>query len=125
MKMLHLCLRVFDLEESLKFYKEAIGLIESKRKDFPENEFTLVYLTDEEGKYELELTYNYGQKEKYSIGNGFSHTAVGTEDLESSRDKHREMGYEVTDIMGLSDDSARYYFVTDPDGYRVEVIEIK
>lgn len=121
-KMLHTCIRVKDLESSLKFYKEAIGLVETRRKDFPEHKFTLVYLSDEDGNYELELTYNYDQEIPYEIGNGFSHTAVSVDDLEASREKHKEMGYQVTDLMGLPGTPPEYYFVTDPDGYRVEVI---
>lgn len=125
MKMLHLCIRVMDLEKSLKFYKEAIGLIETRRKDDPVNKFTLVYLSDREGGYELELTYNYDQEEPYVIGNGFSHTAVEADDLEEMRKTHQEMGYEVGEIKGLANSDTRFYFVTDPDGYRVEVIQAK
>ncbi|SKC84832.1 lactoylglutathione lyase [Maledivibacter halophilus] len=121
-KMLHTCIRVMDLEKSLKFYKEALGLIEQKRKDFPEHKFTLVYLSDESGNYELELTYNYNPDKPYEIGNGFSHIAVAVDDLEGSRERHKEMGYEVTKLMGLPGSPPRYYFVTDPDGYEVEVI---
>lgn len=121
-KLLHTCLRVMDLEESLKFYKDAIGLIESERKDFPENKFTLVYLTDEDKNYELELTYNYDQEKAYEIGDGYSHMAVSVEDLEGARAKHQEMGYEVSKLSGLPGQDPKYYFVTDPDGYRVEVI---
>ncbi|AFS78125.1 glyoxalase/bleomycin resistance protein/dioxygenase [Gottschalkia acidurici 9a] len=121
-KMLHTCIRVKDLEESLKFYKEAIGLIEKKRIDHPDYKFTLVYLSDEVGSYDLELTYNYDQETPYEIGNGFSHTAVSVDDLEGSRERHIEMGYTVTDLMGLPGEAPGYYFVTDPDGYRVEVI---
>ncbi len=120
-KLLHLCLRVGNLEESLKFYTEAIGLKISEKKDFPEHKFTLVYLTDENGHFELELTYNY-DTDSYEVGNGYSHFAVTVDDLEGSRDKHMEMGYEVTKLSGLPGEQPRYYFVTDPDGYRVEVI---
>lgn len=121
-KMLHTCIRVMDLEKSLKFYKEAIGLVEKKRIDYPEHKFTLVYLSDELGHYELELTYNYNPDKPYEIGNGFSHLAVSVDDLEGSRERHKEMGYTVTELMGLPDSPPKYYFVTDPDGYRVEVI---
>ena len=72
-KMLHTCIRVMDLEKSLKFYKEALGLIETRRKDFPEHKFTLVYLSNELGGYEVELTYNYNPEKPYELGNGFSH----------------------------------------------------
>lgn len=123
-KMLHTCLRVKDLQASIKFYQEALGLKEVLRKDFPEHKFTIVYLSDEFKKYELELTYNYDTKENYTMGNGFSHTAVGTEDIKSLREKHIEKGYEVTDIKSLPDGGVEFYFVTDPDGYKVEVIKI-
>lgn len=121
-KMLHVCIRVMDLDKSLEFYKDAIGLVETRRKDFPEHGFTLAYLSDEEGKYELELTYNYDQKEPYIIGNGYSHIAVGVKDLEGARAKHEKMGYEVTNLSGLPGTPPTFYFVTDPDGYRVEMI---
>ena len=122
MKMLHVCIRVMDLEKSLAFYKEALGLIETRRKEFLEHKFSLVYLSDREGGYELELTYNYHPEKPYEIGNGFSHIAVGTKDLEGTHEKHKEMGYEVTPLKGLPGEAPRYYFVTDPDGYKVEVI---
>lgn len=124
-KMLHVCIRVMDLEKSVEFYRDAIGLIETRQKDFPEHGFTLVYLSDEDGKYELELTYNYDQKEPYTIGNGYSHIAVSVEDLEGAREKHIEMGYEVTKLSGLPGTDPSFYFVTDPDGYRVEMIRSK
>lgn len=121
-KMLHTCIRVMDLEKSLKFYQEALGLVETRRKDFPEDKFTLVFLSDEDKNYEMELTYNYNPDKPYEIGNGFSHIAVSVEDLEASRERHKEMGYKVTKLMGLSGEKPRFYFVTDPDGYDVEVI---
>lgn len=124
-KLLHTCIRVMDLKKSLEFYKSAIGLVETRVKDFPEHKFTLVYLSDEDKNYELELTYNYDQEEKYQIGNGFSHLAVGVLDLEATRQTHIELGYEVSKLSGLPGSDTRYYFVTDPDGYRVEVISLE
>lgn len=121
-KMLHTCIRVMDLEKSLRFYKEALGLKETRRKDYPKDGFTLVFLSDDSGNYELELTYNYNPEKPYVIGDGFSHIAVSVEDLEASRDKHMEMGYEVTELIGLPGEKPRFYFVTDPDGYDVEII---
>lgn len=124
-KFLHTCIRVMDLEKSLKFYEEGLGLKETKRRDFPNDEFTLVFLSDEAGEYEIELTYNYNPEKPYDIGNGFSHIAVSVEDLEASRERHLKMGYEVTELMGLPGEQPRYYFVTDPDGYDVEVIRAR
>lgn len=121
-KMLHTCIRVMDLEKSLDFYKNALGLVEVRRRDVPEHEFTLVFLSDKDGHYSLELTYNYNPEKPYVIGNGFSHIAVSVNDLEASRERHKEMGYKVSELTGLPGSSTRYYFVTDPDGYDVEVI---
>ena len=123
-KMLHTCIRVKDLDKSLKFYKEALGLIETRRMDYPEYKFSLVYLSDKEDGYEVELTYNYDQEKPYDLGNGFSHIAVGVEDIEAERERHISLGYDVTPKKGLSDGAATYYFVTDPDGYKVEVIKL-
>lgn len=124
-KMLHTCIRVKDLEKSLKFYREALGLIKTGEKNFPEQKFSLVYLSNEVGGYEIELTYNYDVEQPYEIGNGFSHLAVGADNIEEMREKHIALGYEVTPLKGLPGEAPRYYFVTDPDGYRVEVIRNK
>ena len=70
-KMLHTCIRVMDLEKSLEFYQNALGLIETRRKEFPEHKFTLVYLSDKEGGYELELTYNYNPEKPYEYWKWF------------------------------------------------------
>ena len=121
-KMLHTCIRVMDLEKSLEFYKNALGLVETRRKDFPEHKFTLVYLSDVPGGYEVDLTYNYNPEVTYDVGNGCSHIAIAHDNIESLREKHSEMGYEVTDLKGLPGEKPHYYFVTDPDGYKVEVI---
>lgn len=124
-KMLHTCIRVMDLEKSMKFYTEALGLIEIGRRDFPEHEFTLVFLTDEDRNYEIELTYNYNPEKPYTIGDGFSHLAFSTENLEETRKRHKEMGYKVSELMGLPGNPPGYYFVTDPDGFEVEIIRAK
>ncbi|OEG62517.1 MAG: lactoylglutathione lyase [Halanaerobium sp. MDAL1] len=118
----HSCIRVMDLEKSIDFYKNALNLEESRRRDFPEDKFTLVYLTDQKGNFELELTYNYDREEPYTIGNGYSHIAVKVDDLEKSYQRHQEAGYKVGDLKSLSEGSAGYYFITDPDGYRTEII---
>ena len=124
-KFLHSCIRVMDLDKSLNFYKDALGFQETRMKDYPEDEFTLVFLSDSNRNFELELTYNYDREVPYEIGNGYSHIAVSVDDLESSRERHINMGYEATELMGLPGSPPRYYFITDPDGYEIEIIRAK
>lgn len=121
MKMAHTCVRVKDLEASVAFYQKAFGFEESRRRDFPEAKFTLVYLTLPGDEYELELTYNYDH-EAYDLGNGYGHIAIATEDVAALHKKHQEAGFEVTDLKGLPGVPPSYYFIIDPDGYKVEVI---
>ncbi len=124
-KMLHTCVRVMDLTKSLAFYTEGLGMQEVKRLDYPEYEFTLVYLAFEQGDYELELTYNYHREQPYELGNGYSHIAIGVDDLVASYEGHKAKGYELTALKGLPGQKPNYYFVTDPDGYKVEIIQNK
>ncbi len=121
-RTLHTCIRVLDLEKSLEFYQKALGLKECSRKDDPVKKFTLVYLCDDTNGHEIELTYNYDQKEPYVIGTGYSHVAFEVEDLEKAHAFHTELGYTCTNIYSISDKPGNIYFVTDPDGYKVEII---
>ncbi|MCL1998558.1 MAG: VOC family protein [Turicibacter sp.] len=124
MKMTHTSYRVKDLEASLKFYKEAFDFSESRRRDFPEYKFTLVYMTLPGEEYELELTYNYDHP-GYNIGDGYGHIAISTDILEELHKKHKDKGFKVTDLSGLPGTPPSYYFITDPDGYQIEVIRSK
>ncbi|MGC6768012.1 lactoylglutathione lyase [Enterococcus sp. LJL128] len=124
MKMAHTCVRVKDLDASLAFYKEAFGFEESRRRDFPEHKFALVYLTLPGDDYELELTYNYDH-EAYDLGNGYGHIAISTDDIEALHEKQKAAGFNVTDMKGLPGTPPSYFFITDPDGYKVEVIRTK
>ncbi|OJG80975.1 lactoylglutathione lyase [Enterococcus pallens] len=110
-----------DLEASVKFYQDAFGFEESRRRDFPEAEFTLVYLTLPGDSYELELTYNYNH-EAYDLGNGYGHIAISSDDIQALHEKHQAAGFNVTDMKGLPGTDPSYYFITDPDGYKIEVI---
>ncbi len=124
MKFLHTMIRVKDLEKSVDFYTKELGFIESRRKEYPDKEFDLVFLTLPGSEdYELELTYNYNREEGYDLGTGYGHIAISHPDIKSFRKKLMEKGFEVTEIRGLSKDSSKYFFVTDPDGYRIEIIE--
>jgi len=124
MKMAHTCYRVKDLEKSLAFYKTAFPFTESRRKDFPEHKFTLVYLTLPGQDYELELTYNYDHP-GYDLGNGYGHIAIAVNNLEELHAIHKESGFEVGDLKGLPGQPSHFYFITDPDGYKVEVIKMR
>ncbi|MBO0457413.1 VOC family protein [Enterococcus hulanensis] len=121
MKMAHTCVRVKDLEASVKFYQEAFGFEESRRRDFPDAKFTLVYLTLPGDDYELELTYNYDHA-AYDLGDGYGHIAIRSEDIEKLHGEQKNKGFNVTDMKGLPGTDPSYYFITDPDGYKIEVI---
>ncbi|MDO4813920.1 MAG: VOC family protein [Gemella sp.] len=123
-KMAHTCYRVANLEESVKFYTEAFDFSISRKRDFPEHKFTLVYLTLPGETYELELTYNYDHG-PYELGTGYGHIAIAVDNLEELHAKHKAAGYNVTDLKGLPGIPPSYYFIMDPDGYKVEVIRIK
>ena len=123
-KFIHNCVRVKDLEASLKFYKEALGFKEARRNDFPEYKFTLVYLQlEDDPDYELELTYNYDH-EAYDLGDGYGHIAVGVDDLEATHQAHKEAGYTVTDLSGLPGKPKMYSSINDPDGSKIEAISL-
>lgn len=122
MKMVHTCVRVKDLEKSLTFYKEAFNFEEVNRKDFPDNKFTLVYLSLPGDEYQLELTYNYDHP-GYNLGDGYGHIAIAVADVPQMHEKHKAENLEVTDLKGLPNSEFRYYFVIDPDGYKIEVVQ--
>jgi len=122
-KLIHSMIRVQDLDRSLAFYGRAFGLAESHRMEFPT--FKLVYLRDAESGSEIELTWNQGQAEPYTHGTGYGHVAFCVEDLEAHRAALIALGYAAGDIKSLVSPagSARFYFTTDPDGYKIEVLE--
>ncbi|OON95206.1 MAG: lactoylglutathione lyase [Epulopiscium sp. Nele67-Bin005] len=124
-KLEHACIRVFDLDKSQKFYEDALGLEVVNKKDFSEYKFTLVYMSDENRNFEIELTYNYDTEKPYELGHGFSHFAVVTEDINASFANHEKMGVTCTPIKSLGEGFATFYFIEDPDGYKIEVIEKK
>lgn len=124
MKMAHTCVRVKNLELSLEFYTKAFGFEVSRKRDFPEHKFTLAYLTLPGDDYELELTYNY-DSEGYDLGNGYGHIAISSADLEGLHKKQKEAGFNVTDLKNLPGVPPSYYFIVDPDGYKIEVIREK
>lgn len=123
-KIIHSMIRVLDLDRSLAFYREAFGLTESHRLDFPD--FALVYLRNDENDVELELTLNKGRTEPYSHGSGYGHIAVCVDDAASERERFQTLGYTPRELVEFAPDGqllARFFFVTDPDGYEIEVLE--
>ena len=113
----HNNLNVLDLEKSINFYKEALGLKEVKRKEATDGSFILVFLGDETTPHRLELTWLRERKEPYDLGDNEIHLAFYVDDFEAAHELHRKMGcicYE-NEAMGL-------YFINDPDGYWLEII---
>ncbi len=116
----HNNLNVLDLEKSLKFYKEALGLSEARRKEGPDGSFVLVFLGDGTTPHRLELTWLRDRKKKYDLGDNEIHLAFNADDYAAARELHRKMGcicYE-NDAMGI-------YFIEDPDGYWLEILPEK
>jgi lactoylglutathione lyase len=122
-KLIHCMIRVLDLGRSVAFYEECFGLKESHRLEFPT--FTLLYLREPESGAEIELTWNKGQAEPYTHGTGYGHVAFCVGSLDEHREALLRKGYQAGDIKSLNapNGSARFYFTTDPDGYKIEVLE--
>lgn len=123
-KMIHSMIRVLDEARSVEFYNKAFGLKVADRFEF--DSFVLVYLSNEESDFELELTINKGREEPYELGQGYGHLAVSVDDLEAEHKRLTEVGLNPNPLSGLTHASgwaARYFFITDPDGYKIEVIQ--
>ncbi|OGS12353.1 MAG: lactoylglutathione lyase [Elusimicrobia bacterium RIFOXYA2_FULL_58_8] len=116
----HNNLNVFNLAKSLAFYKEALGLEETRRINAADSSFTLVFLGDGATTHKLELTWLRNRKEKYALGDNEIHLAFTAEDYQAARALHKKMGcicYE-NEAMGI-------YFIEDPDGYWLEILPDK
>lgn len=123
-KQIHSMIRVLDEERSVKFYDVAFGLKVADRLDFPD--FTLVYLSNPETEFELELTVNKGQTEPYDLGTGYGHLAVSVSDLDAEHARFQAEGLNPRKLVSFApagDVIARFFFVADPDGYQIEVLE--
>jgi len=126
MKFLHTMIRVVDLDKSIKFYTEVLGLKLHREKEYPEGEFTLAFL-GYGGDTEpfLELTHNW-DTDSYELGDGYGHMAFGVEDIYKACDKIEQLGGKVIRAPGpMKHGTTVIAFVEDPDSYRVELIERK
>lgn len=125
MRMLHTMLRVGDLDRSIAFYTEVLGMQLLRRHDYPEGKFTLAfvgYQPESEGAV-LELTYNWGV-EKYDLGTAFGHIAIAVEDAAAACERVRAQGGRVVREAGpMKHGSTVIAFIEDPDGYRIEFIQ--
>ena len=123
-KAIHSMIRVLDEARAVDFYDRAFGLKVDTRLDFPA--FTLVYLRNAESDFELELTINKDRTEPYDLGDGYGHLAVSVDDLEAEHARLTELGFgprKLVDFAPGDEVIARFFFIADPDGYQIEVIQ--
>ncbi|MDX8380156.1 MAG: lactoylglutathione lyase [Gallionella sp.] len=125
MRILHTMLRVGDLDRSITFYTDVLGMKLLRRNDYPQGEFTLAFLgyQDEKDGAVLELTHNWGV-EKYQLGEGYGHIAIEVEDAGLACDLVRQKGGSVRREAGpMKHGTTVIAFIADPDGYKIEFIQ--
>jgi len=126
-RVLHTMLRVLDLERSLDFYTRIMGMKLLRKTDYQGGEFTLAFVGygDEKSHSVIELTYNWGRKEPYAIGDGFGHIAIGASDIYALCDELKKAGGKVVREPGPMQHGATHIaFIEDPDGYKIELIQV-
>ncbi len=111
---------VRDLDKSLAFYKEALGLVETRRKEAADGSFILVYLGDGKSQHLLELTWLRDWDRPYNLGDNEFHLAFTTDDFEAAHKKHQEMG-----CICFENEQMGIYFITDPDEYWLEIVPVR
>ncbi len=127
MRILHTMLRVGDLERSLRFYTEVLGMRQLRRSDYPDGKFTLAFVGygEESDTAVLELTYNWGV-DKYELGNAYGHVAIAVDDAAKACAEVKRRGGKVVREAGpMKHGTTVIAFVEDPDGYRIELIQRK
>ena len=123
-KAIHSMIRVLDEARSVGFYQKAFGLEIADRLDF--TDFTLVYLSNAETGFEVELTINKDRKQPYDLGDGYGHLAVSVSDLDAEHARFEAEGLSPGKLVEFAPDGklvGRFFFVADPDGYQIEVLE--
>ena len=127
MRLLHTMLRVTNLDRSIKFYTEILGMTLLRQKDYPEGKFTLAFLGygNEQENTVLELTYNWDTA-AYDLGNAFGHLAIEVDDVYKATDKIRQQGGKILRDAGpMNAGNTIIAFVEDPDGYQIELLNKK
>jgi lactoylglutathione lyase len=125
MRILHTMLRVGDLDRSIGFYRDVLGMKLLSRKDFPDGKFTLAFLgfAANPEQAEIELTYNWGV-DHYELGTAYGHVALGVDDIHAACERIRAAGGKITREPGpMKHGTTVIAFVQDPDGYKIELIE--
>jgi lactoylglutathione lyase len=123
-RAIHSMIRVLDEVRSVGFYRTALGLEPADRLDF--DTFTLVYLRNPEADFEVELTINKGRTEPYVLGDGYGHIAFVVDDLDAEHARFEAAGLAPRKIVDFDRDGvllARFFFVADPDGYQIELVQ--
>jgi len=126
MKFLHTMIRVNDLEESIKFYCEVLGMKLLRKKDFPSGRFTLAFVGygDEAENTVIELTFNW-DTHQYDLGNAFGHLALGVEDIYKTCEELRSRGAKIVCAPGpMKHGGSEIAFIEDPNGYKIELIDL-
>ena len=123
-KAIHMMVRVLDENKSVDFYTRAFGLKVADRFEF--EGFTLVYLRNAEADFEIELTINHGRSEPYTHGTGYGHVAMAVDDVDAEHARFVKAGFKPADVKEFHRDGklmAKFFFVQDPDGYKIEVLQ--
>ncbi len=119
MKFLHSMIRVNDLDKTLHFFKDLLGLIETKRVDVPEGKFTLIFLATAIGEAEIELTHNWGSTEEYSTGRNFGHLAFAVDDIYDTCQTLMDAGV----VINRPPRDGHMAFVKSPDNISIELLQ--
>ena len=123
-KAIHSMIRVLQEARSVQFYEQAFGLQVADRLDF--DTFTLVYMSNADSTFELELTINKDRTEPYDLGDGYGHLAFSVDDLDAAHARLTDAGLaprKIVDFAPAGDVIARFFFIADPDGYEIEVLQ--